>query len=588
MMSRSDLDTQPTLLIVDDDLANIRVVANLLAGPYVVLFAKSGQEALEIASSKKVDLILMDVTMPDMDGYEVCRRLKIDERTAEIPVIFVTARVEDHDETRGFEVGGVDYITKPVSPPTLKARVATHLQLKQALNRFQETAEELERLDSVVQRINHEVEFTSVVQALLEHGLSLFPQAEYGLALVDVDGDDRFSFIALVHYEPELFEGVSLTLEDIRALFADKPNEVAGSIYITRGVDLLDLKVDPGIAARYPHRVESILAMAITWQDVPAGYLVFDNASDPDAFDDSDAQRLVRFRSHATSAYGKAKLLQERKRILEEMVAAQDRLVAHEKMASIGQLVGGIVHEIKNPLNFVTNFSEGTVDLATELSTELDKHRAKLPAADFEELSDLVAEIVQNAEDITANGRRANGIVQSMLLHARGEDAVRRPVEINPMVDENINLAYHGFRASDSSFNVTIEREYDDKVGVLEVFEQDLGRVILNLLNNACHAVRERGRAARESYSPTIWVSTQATDGTIEIRIRDNGPGIPEEMRDEIFNPFFTTKPSGEGNTGLGLSISNDIVVEGHHGKLEVSSAPGEFTEFVIRLPVTG
>jgi len=587
MMSRSDLDTRPTLLIVDDEPTNIQVVANLLSGSYVVLFARSGKEALGIASSKKIDLILLDVVMPDMDGYEVCRRLKDDLRTAEIPVIFVTARAEDHDETRGFEVGGVDYITKPVSTPTLKARVATHLQLRQALNRFQETAEELERLNSVVQRVNHEFEFASVVQALVEHGLSLFPQADHGAALIDVNGDDRYCFITLVNYEPDLFEGISLTLEDIRALFADTSNEVAGGIYITRDVDLLAFEADPAMASRYPRRIESVLAMAIAWQGELAGYLVFDNGSDPNAFDGSDAQRLSRFRSHATSAYGKAKLLQERKRILEEMVEAQDRLIAHEKMASIGQLVGGIVHEIKNPLNFVTNFSEGTVDLASELSEELEKHKAKLSAADFGELSELLAEIVQNAEDINTNGRRASGIVQSMLLHARGEDTARGPVEINSMVDENVNLAYHGFKARDPSFDVTIEREYDDTVGVLEAVEQDLGLVILNLVNNACHAVREKGRASRAPYSPTILVSTRDTDDGIEIRIRDNGSGIPEETRDQIFNPFFTTKPSGEGNTGLGLSISHDIVVEGYQGELEVTSEPGEFTDFVIRLPVS-
>ena len=152
-------------------------MSDLLAGSYTVLFAKSGNKALEIASSRDIDLILLDVMMPEMDGYEVCRRLKDDERTAEIPVIFVTARAEDHDETRGFEVGGVDYITKPVSPAILKARVATHLLLKDTMNRHRETAEELGRLNSVVKRINHEIEFERVVQALVEYGLSLFPQA---------------------------------------------------------------------------------------------------------------------------------------------------------------------------------------------------------------------------------------------------------------------------------------------------------------------------------------------------------------------------------------------------------------------------
>jgi signal transduction histidine kinase len=269
-----------------------------------------------------------------------------------------------------------------------------------------------------------------------------------------------------------------------------------------------------------------------------------------------------------------------------KILDAQQQLIMQEKMASLGQMTAGIAHEIKNPLNFVTNFSVSTEDLATELMDELGKSKAKLDNSDYNYLERIVKDIKQNAKDISENSKRADSIVQSMMLLTRGEKGERRPVDINYLLDENVKLAYHGFRARDASFNVTIEKNYDENMGIHDVIHQDLGRVFLNIINNACYAARHKQGMNGEDYAPTLSIVTCKMDEYIEIRIRDNGSGIPPEHLDKIFDPFFTTKPTGEGNTGLGLSISYDIIVQGHNGKLEVESDPGEFSEFVIKLPI--
>ena len=193
-----------------------------------------------------------------------------------------------------------------------------------------------------------------------------------------------------------------------------------------------------------------------------------------------------------------------------------------------------------------------------------------------------------NARKINEHGRRADSIVRGMLLHSRGQSGERQDTDVNALLEEYVNLSYHGMRAQDSSFNLTVERAYDPTVGTIQAVPQDLSRVFLNIVNNACYATHEKKKALDQAgtrdYMPTLSVSTKNIGDTVEVRVRDNGEGIPQEIRDRIFNPFFTTKPTGQG-TGLGLSISHDIVVQQHHGTLDVDSAPGEFTEFVIRLP---
>jgi signal transduction histidine kinase len=265
------------------------------------------------------------------------------------------------------------------------------------------------------------------------------------------------------------------------------------------------------------------------------------------------------------------------------MRATQDRLVQTQKLVSLGQLTAGIAHEIKNPLNFVNNFSGVSAELIDELRDALgrmtgdDKTRAEIT-----ELSDTLRD---NLDKIVQHGARADSIVKNMLLHSREGSGERRPVDINALVEESLNLAYHGARAEKQGFNITLERSLDPNAGQLDCFPQEITRVLLNLISNGFYAATARkGLLASDGFEPKLMVITTSLGERVEIRIRDNGTGISPEVKEKIFNPFFTTKPAGEG-TGLGLSISHDIIVKQHSGAIEVDSQPGEYTEVRIVLP---
>lgn len=269
---------------------------------------------------------------------------------------------------------------------------------------------------------------------------------------------------------------------------------------------------------------------------------------------------------------------------LGELRRSQDQLVVQEKMASLGALTAGIAHEIKNPLNFVNNFAELSVDLAAELAEDIKRLEAGMDATTRAAVTETLKDLSENAVRIREHGKRADSIIRGMLMHSRGGKGERQRTNINALLEEDINLAYHGMRAQEPAFNVTIVKDFDASLPEIEVVPQDIGRVFLNLLNNACQAVNEKLRAKPAGFAPEIRVRTGRVDGAIVIRIRDNGPGIAPAVRERLFTPFFTTKPTGQG-TGLGLSIAYDIVVQAHQGLIEVESEPGEYAEFIIRLP---
>ena len=283
------------------------------------------------------------------------------------------------------------------------------------------------------------------------------------------------------------------------------------------------------------------------------------------------------------------RLQDEKNRELElknqEIIRAQEKLVTQEKLASLGALTAGIAHEIKNPLNFVNNFAQLSIDLIEELRAAVAAPREKLEP---ETIADLLATLQKNAATINHHGQRADSIVRNMMMLSRGKAGQREMTEVNHLLDEAVNLTYHGLRSQDGSFNITIEKEYDATVGKLEVVPQDLQRVFLNIINNACYAAFQKQKANDKeqtaSFSPALAVRTKNLSDKIEIIIRDNGGGIPADIRDKIFNPFFTTKPAGKG-TGLGLSISYDIIVREHQGEIRVETAEGKFTAFIISLP---
>jgi two-component system NtrC family sensor kinase len=268
-----------------------------------------------------------------------------------------------------------------------------------------------------------------------------------------------------------------------------------------------------------------------------------------------------------------------------DLKAAQASLIQAEKMASLGQLTAGIAHEIKNPLNFVNNFASLSVDLLDELKQTVAPGLATLDEARRAEVDELANTLASNLDKINEHGRRADGIVRGMLEHSRGSSSERREVDLNVLVNEAVNLAYHGARAQDQSFSVTLQRELDEGIGPITLAPQDVTRVLLNLLSNGFYAARERQRTeTMPGFEPTLNVSTQDLDGAVEIRVRDNGIGIPSEIKDRLFQPFFTTKPPGEG-TGLGLSMSYDIITQQHGGSISVDSKVGGYSEFTVRLP---
>ena len=268
---------------------------------------------------------------------------------------------------------------------------------------------------------------------------------------------------------------------------------------------------------------------------------------------------------------------------LEELRDAQDRLVQTKKLASLGQLTAGIAHEIKNPLNFVNNFSSLSIELAVELQDSIELQ--EFSDEKRTEIHDLLDMLQGNLGKIVQHGRRADSIVKNMLLHSRQISGEHRSVDLNALVEESLNLAYHGVRAEKGDFNITLERFFDPATGEVNLLPQEITRVLLNLISNSFYATTQRKAEANgASYEPVLTVATKNLGDSVEIRIRDNGTGMPPEVKEKMFNPFFTTKPAGEG-TGLGLSISHDIIVKQHSGSIEVNTKPGAFTEFRIVLP---
>lgn len=267
----------------------------------------------------------------------------------------------------------------------------------------------------------------------------------------------------------------------------------------------------------------------------------------------------------------------ELKKSLEDLKTAQAQLIHSEKMASLGELTAGIAHEIQNPLNFVNNFSEVNSELIKEMKDEIDK-------GNLAEVKAIANDIEANEQKINHHGKRADAIVKGMLQHSRSSSGAKEPTDINLLADEYLRLAYHGLRAKDKSFNATLKTDFDESIGNINVVPQDIGRVILNLIMNAFYAVDEKKQSGFENYEPIVTVSTKKIGDKVEVKVIDNGNGIPQKVLDKIFQPFFTTKPSGQG-TGLGLSLSYDVV-KAHGGELKVETKEGKGSEFKIILPV--
>ena len=265
---------------------------------------------------------------------------------------------------------------------------------------------------------------------------------------------------------------------------------------------------------------------------------------------------------------------------LDNLKATQTQLIQSEKMASLGELTAGIAHEIQNPLNFVNNFSEVSAELLAEMQEEINN-------GNLEDAKEILTDVLQNLEKINHHGKRADAIVKGMLQHSRSSSGKKELTDLNALCDEYLRLSYHGLRAKDKSFNASMKTDFDENIEKINIIPQDFGRVILNLLTNAFYAVTEKKNLQtneREIYQPTVSIATKKENDKIVITVTDNGNGMPQEIVDKIFQPFFTTKPTGKG-TGLGLSMSYDIITKGHNGELKVETKEGEQTKFIITLP---
>ena len=395
--------------------------------------------------------------------------------------------------------------------------------------------------------------------------------------------------------------GLTADQRDLFALYPARPDR--GSVFgraILEGrtIHVPDLLADPDLDQRRLRdyagaaNIRSGLGVPLTREGAIVGVFTLQRR-EPRPFTDKQIELVTTFADQAVIAIENVRLFDEvqaRTRelaaSLEDLRTAQDRLVQTQKLASLGQLTAGIAHEIKNPLNFVNNFSAISTELIDELQDALkgisldEKRRA--------EVDELTTTLRSNLDKVVQHGKRADGIVKNMLLHSREGSGEHRVVDVNALVEESLNLAYHGARAEKQGFNITLKRSFDASAGTADLFPQEITRVLLNLIVNGFYAATKRKvEAGGNGYEPTLMAATRNLGDSVEIRIRDNGTGIPPDVKEKIFNPFFTTKPAGEG-TGLGLSLSHDIIVKQHGGSIEVDTAPGDFTEFRVILPRSG
>ena len=460
-------------------------------------------------------------------------------------------------------------------------------ELRHRTDELDRSVGELRALGEVSQAVNSTLDLQNVLETIVAKAVQL-SGTEAGAIYVFDEGERELHLRATYGMEQALIDALAHQRIDL-----NDPN-VAAVMAAGEAIQVADLMEEVAtdineITLRAGYRAR-LVAPLIRGEEV-VGMLVVRRKT-PGAFAQNTIDLMKTFAAQSVLAIQNARLFEdveartrELARSLEDLRTAQDRLVQTQKLASLGQLTAGIAHEIKNPLNFVNNFSAVSVELIDELREALggihldDKRRT--------EINEIADTLQSNLDKVVQHGKRADSIVKNMLLHSRAGSGEHRPVDINALVEESLNLAYHGARAEKQGFNITMERSFDPAAGEVDLFPQEITRVLLNLISNGFYAATKRKAEANGGdYEPTLAATTKNLGDSVEIRIRDNGTGIPPEAKEKLFNPFFTTKPAGEG-TGLGLSISHDIIVKQHGGSIEVDTKPGEFTEFKLALPRT-
>ena len=494
-------------------------------------------------------------------------------------------------------VGAILIYQQEVRPFTAKqialvenfaAQAVIAIENTRLLNELRESLEQQTATSDVLKVISRSTfDLQTVLDTLVESAARLCRADRSGIRLVR---DGLYHHVASHGFSPEH------TNRMMREPLPPGRDSIAGRVVLDgKSVHVADSQTDPnpGVASRSRSgNIRTMLGVPLLREGVPIGVLLLQR-SIVEPFTDKEIALAETFADQAVIAIENVRLFeaeQQRTRelvkSLEDLRTAQDRLIQTEKLASLGQLTAGIAHEIKNPLNFVNNFSSVSVELIDELREALTG--AQLDDKRRTEIAEIADMLQGNLEKVVQHGKRADSIVKNMLLHSREGSGERRPVDINALVEESLNLAYHGARAEKQGFNIALERSFDPAAGEVDLFPQEITRVLLNLISNGFYAATKRkAQTDGAGYEPTLTAATKNLGDRVEIRIRDNGTGIPAEVKEKMFNPFFTTKPAGEG-TGLGLSISHDIIVKQHAGTIAVETETGQFTEFRIVLPRAG
>lgn len=494
--------------------------------------------------------------------------------------VFGLFSIEDYEKEDAFSESDIRLFNTIASTMSIALKNASLFEeTKRLLSESNKNEAELRAVSNISQALTSHLELDKLINMVGDKIKELFRAEIVYLALLDRETNMiNFPYGRGDEFPPMPF-GEGLTSRII---------QTGQPLLINSSID--EKRAELGVK-RIGKPAASFLGVPIPVRENIIGVISIQSTKQENYFNNDDLYLLNTMAANIGVAINNAESYQklnmtvgQLNKALNDLKSTQEQLIIQEKLASLGTLTAGIAHEIKNPLNFVNNFAEISIDMTNELAGELKKHKEGFSDGEFGNVMDLIEELKENSRRINQHGKRADSIVRNMLLHSRGKTREKQATDINAMLDEDLNLAFHGMRARDASFNVSIEKDFDNSIGEIIIVPQEISRVFINIINNGFYELNRKNKARKNNYRPTLWVTTKNLKDRIEIYIKDNGNGIPAEIQDKLFNPFFTTKPAGEG-TGLGLSLSYDIVVKQHRGNISFESEPEKFTEFLISLP---